>query len=43
MACNTTANRSGLARVVLLHSSLPALSNRFTEAARGKSERTSWA
>jgi hypothetical protein len=43
MACSTTANSSGLALVALLQSSLPVLSNRFTEAARGNSERTSWA
>ncbi len=43
MACSTTANSSGLAETALLHRSLPPLSNRFTEAARGNSERTSWA
>ena len=43
MACSTSANRSGLALAALLHSSLPLLSNRLTEAARGNSERTSCA
>jgi hypothetical protein len=32
-----------LALAVLLHSSLPVLSNRLTEAARGSNDRTSWA
>ena len=43
MACSTSANRSGLVLAALLHSSLPVLSNRLTEAARGNSERTSCA
>ena len=43
MACSTSANRSGFVLAALLHSSLPVLSNRLTEAARGSSERTSCA
>ena len=41
MACSTSANRSGLALAALLQSSLPVLSNRLTEAARGNNDRTS--
>src|SRR5688500_12541288 len=43
MACNTSANRSGLVFATLDHKSLPVLSNRLTDAARGNSERTSCA
>src|SRR5689334_7856671 len=43
MPWSTSANRSGLVDCALVHSSLPVLSNRLTDAARGRSERTSCA